>query len=81
MGDAVRWGITNKVDAWEKCCEQCLNFLPSPGKPTCNGEAASPGAPNPCLLCHVLGADLILAHLTCCGVSSVGLVWRQGRLR
>jgi hypothetical protein len=62
-GDAVRWGITNKVDAWEKCCEQCLNFQPSPGKPTCNGEAASVEASQECLLWHVLDADPSIADI------------------
>lgn len=41
MGDAVRWGDRNKVDSWDKCCEQCLNFVPDAGKPKCNGENAA----------------------------------------
>lgn len=74
----MRWGITNKVDAWEKCCEQCLNFQPSPGKPTCNGEIASAGhhGNTRCGMCLVL----IQTKSLDCGDFSVGLVWRQGRL-
>lgn len=38
MGDAVRWGSSNKVESWDQCCEQCLNFVPEAGSnKVCNG--------------------------------------------